>query len=141
VTPTPVIPSKGTPSNGADLRRLPVFAHLSRRARAQARALTTPVTFAPGRALCREGEVGREAFVILSGTATVARAGVTVAEVGAGDVVGEAALLGDGRRNATVTATSPVTALVMSIREFNSLLALPGVDASIRGLHQSRGAA
>jgi CRP-like cAMP-binding protein len=130
-----------TASTAADLRRLPVFAHLSRRARAQARSLTTPVTFAPGRTLCREGELGREAFVILSGTATVTRAGSTIAEVGAGDVVGEAALLGAGLRNATVTATSEVAALVMSVREFNTILTLPGVDASIRGLQQSRGAA
>ena len=124
-----------------DLRTLPVFARLSRRALSQARSLTTPVTFEPGRVLCREGDLGREAFVILSGTAAVTRAGATVAEVGAGDVVGEAALLGDGRRNATVTATSEVSALVMSIREFNTMLTLPGLDASIRGLQQSRGAA
>ena len=129
-----------TASTAADLRHLPVFSRLSRRARTQARSLTTPVTFEPGRVLCREGDLGREAFVILSGTATVTRAGATIAEVGPGDVVGEAALLGGGWRNATITATSELTALVMSVREFNTMLTLPGVDASIRGLQQSRGA-
>jgi CRP-like cAMP-binding protein len=79
--------------------------------------------------------------VLVSGTVEVTRDGVTVAELGPGDVVGEGALLGDGRRNATVTATTPVTALVMSTREFASMLALPGVDATIRGLQQSRATA
>ena len=130
-----------TASTATDLRRLPVFARLSRRALGRARSLTTPVAFAPGRVLCREGDLGREAFVIVSGTATVTRGGETVAEVGAGDVVGEAALLGDGRRNATVTAASEVIALVMSVREFNTMLTLPGLGASIRGLQPSRDAA
>jgi len=127
-----------TVTASSDLRDLPVFARLSRRGRAVAESLTTPVSFPAGRVLCREGELGREAFVLVSGTAVVTRAGAVVAEVGPGDVVGEGALLGDGWRNATVTAATPVTALVMSTREFSSLLTLPGVNETVRGLQQSR---
>jgi len=66
------------------------------------------------------------------------RNGQPVAEVGRGDVVGESALLGDHYRNATVTATTEVAALVMSVREFNTLMELPGVAGRIRGLDESR---
>jgi CRP/FNR family cyclic AMP-dependent transcriptional regulator len=121
-----------------DLRRLPVFAHLPRRVTARADALTTWVSFAPGQDLCRQGQLGREAFVLLSGTAVVTRDGQPVAEVGRGDVVGEAALLGDHYRNATVTATSAVSALVMSAQEFVSLMALPDVGDTIRAVAESR---
>jgi CRP-like cAMP-binding protein len=115
-----------------DLRELPVFATLPRRARALANTLVTPVTFADGDVLCEEGHVGREAFVIVSGAAVVSRGDEVLAMVGPGDVVGELALLGDGRRTASVTATEPVEALVMSAQEFHSVLALPGVDEAIR---------
>jgi CRP-like cAMP-binding protein len=127
--------------SATDLRRFPEFAQLPRRARAMVGSLTTLVSFPEGRVICREGELGREAFVLVSGTAAVSRDGAPVAVLGAGEVVGEGALLGDGRRNATVTATSDVTALVMSIREFNTLLTLPGVNDAIRGLQTSRDAA
>src|SRR3954454_1214859 len=121
-----------------DLRRLPVFAHLGRRARARADRLMTLVNFPSGADLCRQGQLGREAFVLLSGTAVVSRDGQPVAEVGRGDVIGESALLGDHYRNATVTATTEVAALVMSVREFNTLMELPGVADRIRGLDESR---
>jgi CRP/FNR family transcriptional regulator, cyclic AMP receptor protein len=124
-----------------DLRRLPAFAHLPRRVSARADALTTWVSFAAGDDLCRQGELGREAFVLLSGTAVVTRDGQPVAEVGRGDVVGEAALLGGHYRNATVTATTEVTALVMSAQEFASLMALPDVGETIRALTESHRAA
>lgn len=124
--------------NLADLRRLPVFANLGRRALAQADGLMTMVAFAPGADLCRQGQLGREAFVLMSGSAVVSRDGQAIAEVGPGDVVGESALLGQHYRNATVTATTAVSALVMSKREFASLMQLPGVGESIRELEETR---
>ena len=125
-------------ASAAGLRRVPVLAHLSRRAIARVDGLTTQVSFPTGRELCRQGEIGRQAFILVSGTAVVTRDGVQVAELGPGDVVGESALLGERYRNATVTATSDVSALVMSVREFGTLLHLPGVGDNIRALDESR---
>jgi CRP-like cAMP-binding protein len=51
-----------------------------------------------------------------------------IATLGHGEIVGEMALLGNGRRTATVTAVAPVEALVMTMQEFTSLRTLPGVD-------------
>ena len=47
--------------------------------------------------------------MILEGTASVDRAGESLAELGPGDFFGEAAVLEATRRNATVTATSDMT--------------------------------
>ena len=116
---------------GTELRQLPVFALLPDRALRLAASLVTPVEFEPGDVLVHEGDVGREAFVLLSGTARVTRDGAGIATAGRGDLVGEVALLGDGYRTATVTATTPVTAFVMNPREFNSLLSLRGVRTAI----------
>jgi CRP-like cAMP-binding protein len=96
------------------------------------------VTFADGDVLCEEGQRGREAFIIVEGTAVVSRGDEIVATVGAGDLVGELALLGAGRRTASVTAIEPLRAYVMSSQEFNSVLALPGVADAIRRVADER---
>jgi CRP/FNR family transcriptional regulator, cyclic AMP receptor protein len=99
---------------------------------------STRVIVPTGTELCREGRVGREAFVIVSGTATVSRRGKLIARLGPGDLFGEQALLGDGRRNATVVAITDLDLVVMSPREFASLLAVPGVAESVKQLHDER---
>ena len=63
--------------------------------------------------LCKEGAIGREFFVIVEGTVEVTRGGERVATRGAGDFVGEIALLTETRRTATVTATSPLRCLIL----------------------------
>jgi CRP-like cAMP-binding protein len=98
----------------------------------------TPVQFADGEVLCVEAEVGREAFIIVTGTATVTQGGRVIAELGPGELVGERALLTGERRSATVTATGPVTAYVMNQREFSSVLDLRGVRAAVDVVTQQR---
>lgn len=127
-----------TRSATAGLRQLPIFASLPKRALATASSLLTPVTFADGDVLCEEGHLGREAFIIVSGSAAVSRGDEILAAVGPGDLVGELALLGNGRRTASVTAIEPVQAYVMSSQEFNSVLALPGVNEAIRRVADER---
>jgi CRP-like cAMP-binding protein len=63
----------------------------------------------PGEHLTREGASGYFFFVILEGTASVARGGAPIAELGPGDFFGEAAILEAARRNATVTATTEIS--------------------------------
>jgi CRP-like cAMP-binding protein len=111
----------------ADLRKLPVFAGLSRRALARVDALLTPVAFHDGDVLCEEGKLGREAFILVDGEVEVSRGDEHLATLSAGAVVGEMALLGHAPRNATVTAAGDVEALVMSAQEFASILAEPEV--------------
>jgi CRP-like cAMP-binding protein len=67
-------------------------------------------TFAAGEALVSEGEPGESMFVIESGQVAVKVGGETVADLFAGDFVGEMSLLTGAPRNATVTAVEPVAA-------------------------------
>jgi CRP-like cAMP-binding protein len=84
--------------------------------------LSTRLTLPAGSVLCREGRVGREAFLVLRGSASVTRGEQELAMVGQGDVVGEIALLDACKRTATVTATSPLEVLVFNVPEFNRVL-------------------
>jgi CRP-like cAMP-binding protein len=82
----------------------------------------TPVRLPAGRVLVTEGQRNVQFILIESGAVSVTRDGQPVAELRAGDFVGELSLLGDGVANATVTTTTPVDALVSSSLEFDALL-------------------
>jgi CRP-like cAMP-binding protein len=68
-----------------------------------------------------EGAPGYSFFVIAEGNAVVSADGDELATLGAGDFFGEVAILGDGRRSATVTTTSPARLFVMFGTEFRQL--------------------
>src|SRR5262245_59559145 len=80
------------------------------------------VTIPAGRTLCEQGAVGREAYVIMSGTAEVRRNKKKVAEIGAGTCVGELALLDHQPRTASVIASTDLTVLVIGVREFAAIV-------------------
>jgi CRP/FNR family transcriptional regulator len=84
--------------------------------------LITEVDVARGDVLCREGEIGREWFVVQEGAATVSIAGDEVAMIGRGGFFGELSLLDGEPRVATVTAATDMHLFVMSRPEFNQLL-------------------
>ena len=67
-------------------------------------------TFDAGQALLNEGDPGESMFVIESGQVVVKIGGEPVADLFAGDFVGEMSLLTGAPRNATVTAVEPVGA-------------------------------
>jgi CRP-like cAMP-binding protein len=83
---------------------------------------TDELDLPPGRVLCEQGTTGREAFVIIDGTAEVRINDAKVATLGAGSCVGELALLDHGPRTATVVAETDVRALVIGVREFAAIL-------------------
>jgi CRP/FNR family cyclic AMP-dependent transcriptional regulator len=105
------------------LTRVPMFSACSKKDLEQIGRQADEVTFEAGQHLMTEGEVGREFFVIMDGAAELSRSGRRLGTIGAGDFVGELALLDRAPRNATVTAMTPVTALVLGQREFNGVLA------------------
>ncbi len=77
----------------------------------------------PGRTLCREGEIGRECFVVLAGSASVIADGRLIATIGPGEPIGEVAVLNpELRRTATVVADTPMDLLVLGRRELVELL-------------------
>jgi CRP-like cAMP-binding protein len=60
-----------------------------------------------GRTLVQQGERGEELFLLFDGVLRVEVDGKPVAEVGPGAILGEMALLRDGRRMATLRAVTP----------------------------------
>lgn len=94
--------------------------------------VTTELSLDAGTALATQGTTAREAFVILEGEAEVTVDGQHVALVGAGECVGEVALLDAGTRSATVTAVSPMRVLVLDPRGFHSLLlSVPSITVKV----------
>ena len=67
----------------------------------------------PGDVLIHEGASGYTFFVILEGTVAVDQNGEQIETLGPGDFFGEMAVLGSGRRNATITASSHVELLAL----------------------------
>jgi CPA1 family monovalent cation:H+ antiporter len=68
-----------------------------------------------------EGAAGSSFYVLLDGAAKVTVEGETVATYGPGDFFGEMAILGSGRRNATVTITTQSRVLSMFGTDFRML--------------------
>jgi len=86
-----------------------------------------------GARLTLEGASGYSFFVIESGTVDVERGGEMLETLGTGSFFGEAAILTGERRNATVTASSDVTLLVLFGTEFRVLESeLPAAAERIR---------
>ena len=100
----------------------PLFSGLSKKELKAVGQLLTPVKVAQGTVLAREGDLGREAMYIASGTATVERDGNKVATLGPGEFFGELALLTGARRIAMVTAETDMVVAALSRQEFASLL-------------------
>ncbi len=84
--------------------------------------LMTPVRVPAGEVLVREGARNRQFVLVQEGALEVRKHGVPVAELGAGDFVGELSLLGDGTATATVTTTTDAVVWVSTSREFDGVL-------------------
>jgi CPA1 family monovalent cation:H+ antiporter len=105
------------------LREVPLFANLSKRELEEIARIADEIDFPDGRELIREGARGREFFVLLDGAVEVTQDGHRINQLGAGDFFGEIALvLPSSVRTATVTASTPVEALVVTGPDFRSLL-------------------
>jgi CRP/FNR family transcriptional regulator, cyclic AMP receptor protein len=100
----------------------PLFSQCSKR-ELRLVAKTAKVKAVPaGTVLVKQDEPGEAMFVILSGSASVQRGGRKLAALGAGDVVGELALLSRGPRNATVTTTTAADIATIERRGLNRLV-------------------
>ena len=114
------------------LKNVPFFGSLSNRELTGVAQQTDELDVAPGKVLAREGDFGHEFFVIVDGTADVVRGDRKLAELGPGDFFGEMALVGEERRIATVTATSPMRVIVMTRESFRAIdRTMPAVHTKI----------
>jgi CRP/FNR family cyclic AMP-dependent transcriptional regulator len=119
-----------------ELSSIPGFTGCTKKQLAMVDRLSDRVDVGPGQVLIREGTMSREAYVIISGSATVTRRGRLVTTLGPGDHFGEMAAIETGRRNATLTTISNFTALAFGPREFSAVVSdVPGFrDVLLRGM-------
>lgn len=104
------------------LKRVPLFADCSRRELREISAVADEIVVPAGTVLAREGKSGRELVVIVEGAADVTKRGRKINAVGDGDFVGEIAVVTDTPRTATVRTTQPTHALVLTRRDFRTLM-------------------
>ena len=124
-----------------DLTGIPLFESLSDEERASLAEWFEVSDASPGATLVTEGASGYSFYVLLDGAAEVTVGGETVATYGPGDFFGEMAILGGGRRNATVTVTAPSRLLSMFGTEFRMLQDVqPGIAAHLEETMRQRAA-
>lgn len=122
-----------------DLANVPLFASLTDDDRETLSGWFEEKSHSEGTKLVGEGASGYSFFVLADGNVSVTAEGKEVATLGPGDYFGEMAIIGEGRRLATVTAATPVRVYVMFGTEFRRLQASqPELAAQIEGLMRRR---
>lgn len=86
------------------LQATPLMKTLSYKEQVAVLSIASSLSAQPGQVVVREGEAGREMFVVVRGRVAVSKAGARVAELGPGGLIGEMALVDYAPRSATVTA-------------------------------------
>jgi voltage-gated potassium channel len=95
--------------------KVPFFKPLSPAAIIEIARMLRPIDVAERTVIVRKGRQGDCMYFIAQGLVEVVEAGV---QLGPGAFFGEMALLGDGTRNATVTATVATTLLVLELTDY-----------------------
>jgi len=112
------------------LSQLPLFEGSSRDELREIATLADEIDVPAKTTLVREGANPYEFIVILDGEVAVDEGGVPVATLGAGDFLGEIAVLTRGKRTATAITTAPSRLLVLTDRAFRQLTdTMPAVAA------------
>ena len=106
------------------LGTIPLFEGLSRKELRELSSVTDEVVLAEGTQLIDEGAFSYEFLLMTSGTAEVRRGGSLVATLGPGDFAGEVGAMRDARRNASIVATSEITAIVITARDLRRIAEL-----------------
>lgn len=122
------------------LAQLPLLADAPDTVLARLETLMTPVRVPAGRVLVREGARNRQFVLVQEGALQVVKDGRQVAELGAGDFVGELSLLGDGTATATVTTATEAVVWVSTSAEFDGVLSST-LGTAIQAAAQARTAA
>jgi CRP/FNR family cyclic AMP-dependent transcriptional regulator len=125
--------------DSAQLKRIPLYADASDEELNKVAAFAESKEVPEGEVVIEEGGFSRALLAIEDGTAEVTREGEHIADLGPGDVFGEAGMLDDEMRSATVTATSRLKLISLGHFEVKRLKkAAPEVYAAIEHLVEDR---
>ncbi len=96
------------------ISKVPLFARCSKKELRMIANIADQIEWPEGKTLIKEGRPGNEFFILIDGTVSVSRDGRKLRDLAAGEWVGEIALISRLPRTATVVATSPIRALVLT---------------------------
>jgi CRP-like cAMP-binding protein len=118
----------------AHLGEVPLFSHCSKRDLQTLARNTEVLEFPEGARVVSQGEAGNAFYVLLDGSAIVARNGQRVGELLPGDYFGELALLDPAPRNADVVAQTPVSVARLLVKPFRQMLRdVPAMNERLLG--------
>jgi phosphoenolpyruvate synthase/pyruvate phosphate dikinase len=115
-------PLSATASPQEVIGAVPLFAGLSEAETEQVASLFKEREFVAGETIIKEGVGAAAFFVILSGEVAVSVHGKPASTLTRGDYFGEVALIDEGARSATVTATTDVLCRGLTYWEFRPLV-------------------
>jgi CRP/FNR family cyclic AMP-dependent transcriptional regulator len=124
------------------LAGVPLFSGFSKRQLRRLASDTDELTFGPGEAVVREGDLGETLFVVLEGEGRVERNGRKVGDVMPGDFFGELAAIDAQPRTASVIALTQLRVLRLFRRHLLAMLeeepqvTLKLLDGIVRRLRQ-----
>ena len=111
------------------LRKLPLLQGLSDRDISKIATTARFVEHEAGAVICRQGDIGRDLYILISGSVLVQQGSRILAKLGVGDVVGELAVLDDQPRSADVVTVEGTRLLEIRGAEFAALLEANGTLA------------
>jgi CRP/FNR family transcriptional regulator, cyclic AMP receptor protein len=109
------------------LQRVPLFADLTKREVQQIARLFKERRFSKGESVVKEGSGGAAFFVIESGAATVFIGGKEHTTLKPGEFFGEIALIDEGTRMASITASTEMVCYGLTYWDFRPLVEANGV--------------
>ena len=104
------------------LAPMPMFTHCSERELREIAGHTTPRRFAKGSALFRQGDLGTELYLLISGQVDIVQDGKHIVTLKPGSNFGEMAMLDEPTRSAGAIAAEDCELLVISRDSFFSML-------------------
>lgn len=108
------------------LRRVPFFAEIEPAKLKLLAFMSERVAFDSGKDVCRQGDQADAAYLIIEGEAEIlvdsANGPIMIATLGAHDIVGEMAILGDVPRTATVRAKGRLVTLRIAKEPFMRMI-------------------
>ena len=104
------------------LVKMPLFSRLQERELLRIMQVAEVLAFEADQVVFSEGDRGDELFIVLSGAVEISRMGSVLSEAGAGDHIGEMALIRSMPRSATVKATEASELIALRRSDFFEIL-------------------
>jgi serine phosphatase RsbU (regulator of sigma subunit) len=121
------------------LKRAPLFHDVPDEALEQLASSSEVVLYTPGESLIEQDEPGDALYLVIDGTVSIRRDGLEITQRGAGECIGEMALIDDAPRSASVVAVRHTRAVRITRDEFwNMMEAYPSVARHLLRLLSAR---